>query len=391
MKQHFKKVKVIGIFLLSFLIFFSACNQEKENKSLTDKKNKLIQLQGQQNALLKQIISLQQEINEVENIKSFEEGKLVSLQKLTPTDFQHLIEIQGTVYSKQNVMLFPETNGVITKIWVNEGQNVKQGETLVTIDSEIYSAQLAELNKQYELAKTIFEKQKNLWDQNIGSEVQFLEAKSRKETLEKSIHRIEVMVEKSNIKSPINGIIDEINFNEGEFASTQRQVLRVVNLDEVYVKADATEIYINAIKKNDSIHIDFPALNESRKAKINAVGQVINPVNRTFGIDVKLPNLNRKLKANLLAILKIADYQNPSAIVVPTKWIQQDHSQDFVFIAVEENQQLIARKKIIEKGKTYNGSTEILAGLEQDDLLITEGSNDIADGEIIKTLFVKNN
>jgi membrane fusion protein, multidrug efflux system len=236
----------------------------------------------------------------------------------------------------------------------------------------------------YDLAKTIFEKQKMLWDEKIGSEVQFLEAKNKKETAEKALERLQVQLSKTRITSPINGTVDEIMANVGELASPQRQVIRVVNLDEIQIHADASENYITSVYKGDSVFIHFPAINVTKRTVIQSVGQVINPVNRTFGVDVKLNNTDKSLKANLMAIMKVSDYENKKAITVPTKWIQQDGNQDFIYVVVNEGGKNIARKRVVKKGMTYSGQTEILDGLIPGDMLITEGSRDITDGEVVR-------
>jgi RND family efflux transporter MFP subunit len=253
------------------------------------------------------------------------------------------------------------------------------------IDDEMISKQIEEVKTQYDLLKIIYGKQKSLWDQNIGSEVQYLEAKNRKESTEKSLERLNAQLEKTRVKSPINGTVDEIMVNTGELAGPSRQVIRVINLDEVFIHADASENYIGSVKKGDSVVIAFPAINVVKRATINAVGQVINPTSRTFGVDVKLQNNDKTLKANLLSIIKVADYQNDKALTVPTKWIQQDHSQDIIYVSINDNGKSVAQKRVIKKGKSYNGVTEVLEGINAGEVLITEGSRDVTDGEIVRT------
>lgn len=375
---------VIMIFLAAS--YLSGCRTTtNQPDSLEEKRKQLDRLQKQQDALTMKIIQLQQEIDALDSmVASSKTGKLVNTLTLQPKQFRHYIEIQGNASSKENVAIVPDMNGVVKQILVDEGQPVAKGQILMILDDELIIKQLEELNTQYMLAKTIYEKQQSLWEQRIGSEVQYLEAKNRKESLEKNIERIQATLEKTRVKSPINGVVDEIMINVGEMAAG-RAVIRVVNIDELQINADAPESYIGKIRKGDSVWVYFPAIGQMRKATVMAVGQVINPINRTFRVDVKLNNRDNLLKANLLGILKLADYENKQALTVPTKWIQQDHDQDYVYVvSTNEQGKSIARKRIIHKGHTYNGETEVLEGLHAGEQLITEGSRDLTDGELIR-------
>jgi membrane fusion protein, multidrug efflux system len=379
-----KTQRYLPLLLITLLALASCKDKKKENASLEAKKEQLAKLQKQQDALTLQIIQIQQEIDALDSVSSAAKiGKLINSSKIELKHFKHYIEMQGNASSKENVSIIPDMNGMVKQILVTEGQLVTKGQVLMILDDELIVKQLEEVQTQYELAKTIYEKQKSLWDQKIGSEVQFLEAKNRKESLEKNIERINSSLGKTRVKSPINGVVDEVLINTGEMAAG-RQVIRVVNLDELQINADAPESFVGRIKKGDSVIVHFPAIGQTRNTTILAVGQVINPINRTFRVDVKLNNSDKALKANLLGILKVADYHNKKAIVVPTKWVQQDHDQDFVYVVIEENGKNIARKRIIKKGNTYNGETEVLDGLQPGDVLITEGSRDITDGEVVR-------
>jgi RND family efflux transporter MFP subunit len=367
------------------MILASACGSKKDNANLEAKKTKLAELQKQQDALTMQIIQLQQEIDALDSVSSASKaGKLILAAKIEHKKFRHFIEMQGTATSKENVTILPEMSGVIKQILVTEGQYVSKGQTLMILDNESIAKQIDEVQTGYDLAKIIFEKQKSLWDQKIGSEVQYLEAKNKKESAERKLETLNVQLSKTRVTSPISGTVDEIMVNAGELASPQRQVIRVVNLDEVQIHADASENYISSVNKGDSVYIHFPAINVTKRTVIQAVGQVINPVNRTFGVDVKLNNNDKSLKANLMAIMQVSDYESKKAITVPTKWVQQDGNQDFIYVAVMEEGKTIAKKRAVKKGMTYGGETEILDGLIPGDMLITEGSRDITDGEVVR-------
>jgi RND family efflux transporter MFP subunit len=378
-------MKIQLVLVSATILFLYSCGAKKESGSLDAKKAQLTELQKKQDAITSQIIQLQQEIDALDSLSAAAKvGKLISVQPLDFKEFHHYLEMQGTATSKENVLILPEASGVVKQIYVSEGQQVSKGQVLMLIDDELIVKQIDEVKTQYDLLKTIFEKQKLLWDQKIGSEVQYLEAKNRKESTEKSLERLNAQLEKTRVKSPINGTVDEVLVNTGELAGPSRQVIRVVNLNEVQVHADAPENYVGSVRKGDSVVVSFPAIGATKRATITAVGQVINPTSRTFGVEVKLPNADKTLKANLMAIMKVADYENNKALTVPTKWIQQDHNQDYVFVSVTENGKNIAKKRIIKKGKSYNGETEILEGLIKGDILITEGSKNVTDSETVR-------
>lgn len=370
--------------LIAFLISLAGCQSDpSKSKDIEALQQDLKESRKEYEKLRSKITKLERKILE-------KDSSAIQLQKKTQVDvmplknrkFQHFIELQGNVSSKENINVSSDLGGTVTKIYVEGGQEVQKGDMLVKLDAQTIRSNIDELETNLDLAREVYKRQKNLWEQNIGSEIQYLQAKNEKEALEKKLNTARTKLAKTKIKAPINGTIDEVIIKIGEMASPGRPLMRLVNLSTVQVQADASEKYIGKIHKGDSVKIDFPSIDKTRAETVSSVGQVINPINRTFKVEVTLDNPNKLLKPNLLGTIRIADYQKESAIVISSKYIQHSEEEEYVFIlSKSENGQSTAQKVSIQRGKTYNGNTEILKGLNQGDHLITAGFRDVIDGE----------
>ena len=274
--------------------------------------------------------------------------------------------------------------GSIESIPVKEGYEVKKGQLILSLDTELYERELDRLQTQYELAKTMFEKQSNLWKQNIGTEVQYLEAKNRKETLENQIANVKTQISKSKVRAPFEGTIEEVYVKVGEMAQLGSPLVRIVNHRDMYVRADLSEAYIGNFKKGDPVIIHFPSINQTIESKISSVGQVIDEMNRTFSIEALLPLTNFTIKPNLIVVVKIKDYHKDDAVVIPSKLIQKDNRGDFVFVAQQGSDEMVAKKIQIDRGRTYKTITMVTGGLEGGEILIDEGFRDVAEGTKVK-------
>jgi RND family efflux transporter MFP subunit len=274
--------------------------------------------------------------------------------------------------------------GVITSVLVKEGDRVSKGQTLAVIDDAVLRQSVEELKTGLDLASTVFEKQQNLWNQKIGSEVQYLQAKNNKEGLERKLATLNSQLAMARITSPISGVIDEVNIKPGEAAAPGLGVIRVVNLSEVKVKARIADSYINAVKKGDEVKITLPDIKEEFSGKVSFVGQVVNPQSRTFDIEVSLKNRDEKLKPNMLAVVNINDKTVKDAIVIDANFVQQSESGDIVFVAGTEGNSQKAEMRKVKTGLTYNGQVEVLEGLKAGERLITSGYQDLVDGQVIK-------
>ena len=282
------------------------------------------------------------------------------------------------------MLISAENMGSINRIYAKEGAEVKKGQIILTLDTELLQRSLDQLETEYALAKTMFEKQSNLWKQNIGTEVQYLESKNRKESLENEIANIKTQISKSQIRAPFEGTIEEVFVKEGEMAQIGSPLVRVVNHRDMYVKADVSESYIGNFKKGDRVIINFPSINQTIESTISSVGQVIDEMNRTFSIEALLPETEFAIKPNLMVVVKIKDFVQDNAVVIPSKLIQNDNKGEFVFIAEEDSNELIAKKIQIDRGITYKNNTMITSGLTGNEILINEGFRDVADGSRVK-------
>jgi len=375
--------KILSILIVGLLI--ASC----QNSSTLDEKKAELKAKKDEMAALKNSISqLEQEIADIdpEFAKSNRKATLINTIPVKNGHFESFIEVSGSVESRKNVVISAETPGLIEKIYVVEGEAVKAGQTLIRLNNEILMRSYEELKTSYELAKTMYERQSNLWEQKIGTEVQYLEAKNRKESLENQIKTLKSQIEKTYIKAPFSGTIDQLEAKLGQYAQQSVQLIRLVSLENLYIKADVSEAYLGAIKKGDPTTVTFSSINQEFETKISSIGQVINRDNRTFSVEVKVPQLSVPLKPNLVAVVKIKDFESDNAIVVPNNLIQKDSKGDYVYIVAKNSENLVARKVPVERGKTYRNQTMIIKGLNGDEELINEGFRDVNDGVNVKVV-----
>jgi RND family efflux transporter MFP subunit len=290
------------------------------------------------------------------------------------------------VKSRKNVLISAENMGSINHIPVKEGYEVAKGQLIMSMDTELYQRSLERLETEHALAKTMFEKQSNVWKQNIGTEVQFLEAKNKKESLENQIANVKTQISKSQIRAPFDGTIEEVVVKEGEMAQIGSPLVRIVNHHDMYVKADLSESNIGNFKKGDPVIIYFPSIDKTIKSKISSVGQVIDENNRTFSIEALLPVTDFTIKPNLMVVVKMKDFEVDDAVVIPSKLIQRDNLGDFVFITESDSDELVAKKVQIDRGVTYKSNTLIKGGLTGSETLINEGFRDVAEGSKVKVV-----
>jgi RND family efflux transporter MFP subunit len=370
------------ILLTTLSIALLACSTKESDASLE-------QLISDKNvaALQTKKATLQAELAKIEDALAVLDVKkieaLVAIQTLKDTIFNHYLEVQGSVDTKENIVVQPEFSGTLTALYVKAGQRVTKGQILGKIDDAGMGQQLANIENQYALAKTTFERQKNLWDKKIGSEIQFLQAQTQMISAQKSVAQMKAQVAKTVVRAPFSGTIDEVFVERGEVVAPNPQgLMRIVNLSNMYVSTTVPETYIGKLKPGTEVAVFLTSLGKTYKGKVRQVANYINPNNRSFGIEVSVPNPDNLLRPNQVAKLKIIDYTINNAIVVPTNVVQEDGQlQKFVFIATNVNGTSgIAKKVVVKVGKSSNNFTEILSGLSGNDIIVTEGVNSIADG-----------
>lgn len=330
---------------------------------------------------------IQAELSKIDEVLTKIETKkeiaLVAVAAVSDTVFQHYLEIQGNVNTKENILIQPEIPGTLASLNVKAGQHVAKGQVLARVDDGGMSQQVASLQTQYDLAKTTYERQKNLWDQKIGSEIQFLQAKTQMISLQKSVAQAKAGLSKTLIKAPFSGTIDEVFVERGQVVAASMQgLMRIVNLSNMYLSTSVPESYIGKIKVGTTVDVFLTSLNKTYKGKVRQIGNFINPNNRSFGIEVSVPNTDNLLRPNQVAKLKIIDYVNPKAIVVPTNIIQEDAQKNkFVYVVSNSKGKTgLAKKVMVQTGQSSDNVTEIINGLSTEDLLVTEGANTISEG-----------
>ncbi len=359
--------------------FFAACSNTTVNDE-DAKRQELQQYKQDMHDLKQKIDALEKELSKTEN----EEIVNVKVDDIQSKTFEHFIEVTGNAEADLNINVSPESSGIIETILVKEGERVSKGQILAKLKVDALQRSLDELRIQLDLATTNFKRQKNLWDQNIGSEMQFLQAKTNKESLEKRIEGLEAQINMSDIKAPVNGVVDKIFQKKGEIGSPQFPFAKVVNIERINIYGDVSEAYLTKVDEGDKVKINFPALGRETEARIQQIGNVIDPNNRTFRIKITLNNPDKMIKPNLVAVIKIRDYMAEDAIVVPSLYIREDFKGDFTFIADAENGQEVAKKVYVTTGVTDNNMTEVTKGLTSGMKIISEGYNQIVDGTLIR-------
>ena len=372
------------IWIFSATLLFAACEQDQLKKLEKEKAELESAIEKKQDALKeveKKIAALQDSTEEVKDNSS-----LVSLDTLDPIRFVHSVEIQGIVSTDNNITLSAENGGKVIKVYVKEGQTVSKGQRLIDLDASVLENNLSELRTRLQLAEDTYRKQDALWKKNIGTEIQYLQTKNNYEALKDQETTLLSQLEKSQLRSPINGTVDDIMVNMGEMTTPGVPVVRVVNLSDIEVKADVSEKYVGAFKRGDKVSVYLPALRDTLQGSITAVGQVINPNNRTFTLHVAVSQNDGRLKPNLLAMITAVDYTNEKAICIPSNLVQTEGYRKFVMIAVEGQDGMQAVRRDITTGLTANGMIHIESGLLPGDIVITKGHLNLEPGDLIKTL-----
>lgn len=369
-----KKVVLIATSLLLIACGEKSTDDLIKDKNITELKNRKATIQSE----LEKIDAALLKGN-----KTPESEALVSVVTVKDTVFNHYLEIQGNVNTKENILVQPEFSGTLTALNVKAGQRVSKGQILGKVDDAGMSQQLASIENQYALAKTTFERQKNLWDKKIGSEIQFLQAQAQMISAQKSVAQMRAQVAKTVIRAPFSGTIDEVFVERGQVVAPSPQgLMRIVNLSNMYVSTTVPETYIGKLKVGTVVDVFLTSLGKTYKGKVRQVANFINPSNRSFGIEVSVPNPDNLLRPNQVAKLKIIDYTVNNAIIVPTNVVQEDGEHNkFVFITTNvTGKKGVAKKVVVKVGKSSDNVTEILSGLTANDVIVTEGANNIAEG-----------
>jgi membrane fusion protein, multidrug efflux system len=385
-------MKKVLLFAIGFLIITACSREEKQDSQEAIKSNDIEKIRAVRESVHKQyekhvaeLALLDEAIARLDTVKKF---PLVKVLKLRDTVFTHFLELQGNVETKQNIIIYPEHAGVLTQLNVKAGDNVKQGQVLARIDDGGLSAQVAQAEAQLGLSRTTYERQKNLWDQKIGSEIQYLQAKTNFESQQKVVSQLRAALAKTLVKAPFSGTIDQVMTERGKVVAPGEQLFRIVNLSNMYVSADVPETYVTQLKTGATVQVFINAIGKSYQAKVRQVSKFINPNNRTFNVEVVVPNTDNVLRPNQVAVLRIEDYKNTKALLVPETIItDRADGKKTVYVAQDSDPKgTIAVQRVIETGKTAKGQVEIISGLSAGESVITDGAKTVRDQTRIQVI-----
>ncbi len=371
------------------MLLLVSCNSEPEEgeipESLEEKRALLKKQKAELKTLTDQVAQLEAAI-EAQDPKARPQ-QFVSTTQAIRKDFKHYVEIQGQVEAEDHINAAAETSGRILKLLVEEGDYVRRGQLIAELDVEQLRKQYEEVETSLELAATVFERQSRLWEQNIGSEIQYLEAKNNKERLEKSLEALQVQLNKSKVHAPASGIVDDVLLEAGELASPGAPLIRILDTSRLKVVADVPETYLRSVSRGEEIMVRYPVLDQEETARISLIGRTIDPANRTFEVEARVGRAVKGLKPNLLAAILINDETIEDVVTVPLDLIQQEVSgKEFIMVMQKGEGGAFAKKQYVQTGDSFEGEIVVESGLTGDEILILEGARGLADGQAIKVV-----
>jgi len=356
---------------------------EEMPKELDDLKNLLSETKQSQKKLDDLLVELEQKIGELDTSQVRKVS--VTAVRSRKGDLQHFTEIQGSVKGEDPIMASAESGGRLTQMKWKEGDFIKKGDLVATLDMESVSKQIAELETRLDLAKTVYERQKRLWDQNIGSEMQYLQAENNMKSLQKSIETVRFQTTKANVYSPASGTVDRVMIQQGEMSGPGSPILMITNTSQVKVVAGVPEKYLKIIKKGQMVTVKFPSLDEERKARVSMIGRQVNAANRTFDVEVTLSNPGGILKPNLLSMMMLNDETIKGAVMIPEELIRQDViGRAYVFVVENTGEGEMVKKALITTGSSSEGYVVVEEGLDGKELIIAKGGRGLSEGQRIE-------
>ncbi|MFD0862987.1 efflux RND transporter periplasmic adaptor subunit [Sungkyunkwania multivorans] len=388
-------MKKIYLITLSALALIS-CGDGKE-KSIDEiiASGDLEVIRAKQQELSNEQLALRADLEKVEsairNLEGFKNVPLVTTFEAKEDTFKHYLELQGNVQTKQNVLIYPEMAGTLLKMYVKQGDKVRKGQVLAKIDDGGMSQSVAAAEVQTELARTTYERQKRLWEQKIGSEIQYLQAKTTFEAQKNSLRQLKEQLSKTIITAPFSGTIDDVIVEEGTVVApgSGMTIFRIVNLKDMYIEVDVPEKHLPNVTEGKDVEVFFPVLGKTIATKVRQVASYINPSNRSFKIEVPVPNNGGSIKPNLTAKVRINDYTNPKAILIPQSVISENaEGEQYAYVASDKDEKNLAdaKRTIIETGKTQGDLVEVLNGIADGDNIIKEGARSVKNGQKVEVI-----
>jgi RND family efflux transporter MFP subunit len=371
-----------GLFLGLFAGLLISCERQETSNPAA----RLKELQAEQTRINAEIQKVKEELRQSGESNGESEttkAKLVQMLTLKEDSFRTWVEVQGTVDARQSIEVTAESIGVVRNIKVKEGQKVTKGQVLAELDQTVLLQSIEEIKGQLDFAKQLYNKQANLWQQNIGSEIQYLNAKNQKESLERRLSTVQSQLDMTRIKAPVSGTVDQVYLKLGQSAAMGVPAVRVVNFDDLRVITDLSESYVSRVREGATVDLKFKDLNLSAQGRVAYVARSINPLNRTFRAEVPLNNRGGLYRPNMIVGMKINDYSHNRAIKIPVNLLQNSEEGAFVMIAKGEGTNLKATRVNVTAGRSNGIETEILQGLRAGDRIITSGYNDLNHGQAI--------
>ena len=367
---------VVKLFAVLLVVSCGMSKDQMLKKQIASKKAKIIKLEKQIGDLEKQLSDTTEKRTRI----------AVELKAITPEVFKHYITVFGNVEADKYAKVSPEMNGQIRSIHVREGQHVSKGELLVSLINDVTQSSINQAKANLELANTTFEKQKSLWEQEIGSEIQYLQAKTQRQAAEDQLKMLEAQLRMSQVRAPFDGIVDKIYPKVGDIAGPMVPVVELVNLSRLTIKADVSETYVGMIHEGDKVEVTFSTLQDKKiDATIRRTTKVINPTNRTFQVELNIPNPGEKIRPNMIASIRINDFTSENAFVVPSIVIKRDITGDYLYVATPSGtNDLVAKKRYLKRGISYEGETMIDEGLKTGDKVVVAGYNLVSSGTYLK-------
>jgi membrane fusion protein, multidrug efflux system len=392
--MNFKYSKMNSMYKLTpvmvlIMVIAMACGSSSSPAKKDDKKTELKKLREEQTKLSEKIRKMEDEIEKTDtSAEAQANAKLVEIKPVATDKFTHYIDLQGKVDAENIAFVSPRgMGGQVKAVYVKQGDHVKKGQLLLKLDDAVTRQQIAQLKVQLDLAQTLYERRKNLWDKQIGTEVELLQAETNVENLEKQIALLNEQHSMANVYAEISGVADMVNIKVGEYftpSTAGMKGIRIVNTNALKVTVEVPENYLHKVDKGSQIEITLPDINKTVTSKVSVKGSIIDPSSRSFYIEAKIPS-SKDFRPNQIALVRIQDYEADNAITIPMNTLQNDEKGKYVMVAVNENGKLLARKRQIEVGELYGNNLEVKAGLKPNDALITEGFQGLYDGQLVVT------
>lgn len=392
-------MKYTFVLITALLLFMSSCGTDNSDtmaipEGLAEKQALLKEKKLAQRELEKFIAELEAAVMAQDPTAGVRRKELVTTLPVKRTTFQRFVDLQGVVQAEDMTGIVPEAGGRILSLTIKEGQTVSKGQLVAKIDVESIRKQMSELETALELAKTTYERQQRLWDQNIGSEIQVLQAKNSKERLEKNMDLLRLQMSKENVYAPVSGQVERLMMQGGEVASPGMPIAMILNTSKLKVVLDVPETYLGKVRKGDRVKVSFPALDLEQMATVNLISATINPSNRTFKVEININKTSNDLKPNLLSLVAISDYEEKNVIALPLELVQQEiGGKDFVFVKMDTPEGPVASKVYVKTGQAFQGQVIITEGLEGTEEVIAEGARGLVDKapiEVVKAAISEN-